>query len=751
MTKKNTNKWVVLGILMLILVSATVTVQTVTAQPVCTINILTVSVTDGDCEARFKESGNPDQGIIMSWVSYKGTTCAVNKEVLFSSPGEQYCHEQGGVCEITSIETGPVPSLYPKGCVEDLGPTCLGYCISNTRMLKSCSKINTKDKVVEDLCKYNTCPYNILDPPSPGETDCEDNCWCFDAMDCGTTAEECLAKCKEDGCTVTSCSVSTDMDLYFLGETVTISYNTAPAGSTLSFFSSPGGINGQSWSVSGTGSETYTLQPTDKTGAWEVSLAGGSCSEIKYVTVTVSQPPVTCAEQCTAWGYQEGYCSGVKISDPFCGEGWCYYGILSSELDYDECEGEYCVCALKVVCSPNCWDRCEGTGCRPEGPTTTEGGGPTTTTEGEELSALDEIRERITEAACYILSILITLVGAVAALFIILAGIKYMGSGDDPSGRQEAKSRITWALIGLAIAIIACPLVEMLKIPPLQGGCYDCDFDMGPIGPIEPSGGCDRTSQCRSDQYCKENGGESGKKGTCTDKIPLNGGCKDTGEVEGKHDLACKSGYCNQDATPEPVCDLDLGGCRGPEDCDAYDDDGGDKPFKKGTCYSVKCEGTDCVLDGSSITDSCEYSLYLQEYYPDEFLCSRRDKPGINCYSKCGGKGLCEDGECKRLKSNCIVKPKGEGAGEITIEEGDCWIQGEITYGVANKITFTPTDMYLNEYDPCTPLPEKLAAGFQPGGNKQTTSGCDGECKITLRTYGDTANYYYYLCMEDVK
>ncbi|RLI87012.1 MAG: hypothetical protein DRO76_03010 [Candidatus Altiarchaeales archaeon] len=109
----------------------------------------------------------------------------------------------------------------------------------------------------------------------------------------------------------------------------------------------------------------------------------------------------------------------------------------------------------------------------PPGPTTSTTLPPGPTPPGPP-TALEEIKSKIAMAACYILSILITLVAAVAALFIVLSGIKYIGSGEDPSGRQEAKSRLVWALIGLIIALMACPLVEILKIPPLEGGCYDC-------------------------------------------------------------------------------------------------------------------------------------------------------------------------------------------------------------------------------------------------------------------------------------
>ncbi|MEM4347110.1 MAG: TrbC/VirB2 family protein [Candidatus Altiarchaeota archaeon] len=49
---------------------------------------------------------------------------------------------------------------------------------------------------------------------------------------------------------------------------------------------------------------------------------------------------------------------------------------------------------------------------------------------------------------------------AVAALVIIIAGIKWIASGDDASARGSAKSSIIHAIVGLVIVIISAFLVE---------------------------------------------------------------------------------------------------------------------------------------------------------------------------------------------------------------------------------------------------------------------------------------------------
>jgi C1A family cysteine protease len=74
-------------------------------------------------------------------------------------------------------------------------------------------------------------------------------------------------------------------------------------------------------------------------------------------------------------------------------------------------------------------------------------------------------------------SIIMYTSSGIAALVIILAGMEHMTSGNDPAKTDRAKTRIMYAIAGMIIIIIACPLVDYLvtntKILPFQRAC-DC-------------------------------------------------------------------------------------------------------------------------------------------------------------------------------------------------------------------------------------------------------------------------------------
>jgi len=60
---------------------------------------------------------------------------------------------------------------------------------------------------------------------------------------------------------------------------------------------------------------------------------------------------------------------------------------------------------------------------------------------------------------CRILTILWGVTAGIATFVIVIAGIKWMGSMDDPGARAQAKSSIVHAVIGLIIVMIALQLV----------------------------------------------------------------------------------------------------------------------------------------------------------------------------------------------------------------------------------------------------------------------------------------------------
>jgi len=91
--------------------------------------------------------------------------------------------------------------------------------------------------------------------------------------------------------TAPSCEVKTDKDKYYQGDTVTISYENAPTNSTLFIGTYPGRTTGKSWTVSGSGSKTYTIPDNAPTGTWSVSLYDTGCSKTKYITVLSKPQP----------------------------------------------------------------------------------------------------------------------------------------------------------------------------------------------------------------------------------------------------------------------------------------------------------------------------------------------------------------------------------------------------------------------------------------------------------------------------
>lgn len=52
--------------------------------------------------------------------------------------------------------------------------------------------------------------------------------------------------------------------------------------------------------------------------------------------------------------------------------------------------------------------------------------------------------------------------GGVAVLVIVVNGVKWIGSSDDPGARKQAKEGIVHAVVGLVIVLIAVEIVTMV-------------------------------------------------------------------------------------------------------------------------------------------------------------------------------------------------------------------------------------------------------------------------------------------------
>ena len=64
-------------------------------------------------------------------------------------------------------------------------------------------------------------------------------------------------------------------------------------------------------------------------------------------------------------------------------------------------------------------------------------------------------------------NMLLMIAGAIASLVIVINGIKWTGSSDDPGARKQAKQGIIHAIVGLVIVMIAVEVVKLIY----TGGC----------------------------------------------------------------------------------------------------------------------------------------------------------------------------------------------------------------------------------------------------------------------------------------
>ena len=63
---------------------------------------------------------------------------------------------------------------------------------------------------------------------------------------------------------------------------------------------------------------------------------------------------------------------------------------------------------------------------------------------------------------CAIYRILVYIAGGIATFVIVYAGIKWIGSSEDPGARKIAKSMIIYTGVGLIIVLIAAGFVSLI-------------------------------------------------------------------------------------------------------------------------------------------------------------------------------------------------------------------------------------------------------------------------------------------------
>jgi hypothetical protein len=58
--------------------------------------------------------------------------------------------------------------------------------------------------------------------------------------------------------------------------------------------------------------------------------------------------------------------------------------------------------------------------------------------------------------------VIITIIGAISVLMIVIGGLRYVLSGGDSAGTKSAKETITYALVGLILAMLAGAIVRFV-------------------------------------------------------------------------------------------------------------------------------------------------------------------------------------------------------------------------------------------------------------------------------------------------
>jgi len=76
-----------------------------------------------------------------------------------------------------------------------------------------------------------------------------------------------------------------------------------------------------------------------------------------------------------------------------------------------------------------------------------------------------EITQAFEAAMCILYSIIVNITGAIATLWIVISGIRYIAARDDPAMRSQSVQRIKQALLGLIIIVLAKGFAELVMFP----------------------------------------------------------------------------------------------------------------------------------------------------------------------------------------------------------------------------------------------------------------------------------------------
>jgi hypothetical protein len=176
--------------------------------------------------------------------------------------------------------------------------------------------------------------------------------------------------------------------------------------------------------------------------------------------------------------------ANAALCSEACGEQTCYVTSAGSAGPYTSCpmdeictaDGVACACTVDASCNTasTTSTTLKATTTTVSGPaTTTTVRGPTTTY--STIPPEKAIQKRVNEVVCTLFKLVLMVSGAIAALMIMFAGMRYMRAEDDPAKADNAKKMIGYALTGLILVFIACPVVDFLvtntKIVPFEQSC----------------------------------------------------------------------------------------------------------------------------------------------------------------------------------------------------------------------------------------------------------------------------------------
>jgi len=73
-----------------------------------------------------------------------------------------------------------------------------------------------------------------------------------------------------------------------------------------------------------------------------------------------------------------------------------------------------------------------------------------------------QLQNTLSTILCVIVQVLVYIAGGIAIIIIVLNGIKWTASSDDPGARKKAKEGIVHAIVGLIIVLIAITVVSLV-------------------------------------------------------------------------------------------------------------------------------------------------------------------------------------------------------------------------------------------------------------------------------------------------